>query len=247
MPKFIVFSVFLLLIGFLSGSFLGLYQDATKKETAQLTFSTEEISRTKKLARKLRNLELANQDLETEIALLNHQIHLMKDASDGYWEASANPVSLSEAQKLKELLGSKVMEGEGLEITLHDSDSPVLLGDNPNLGIVHNVDLLLLINQLWASGARAIAINQQRIVERSDISCAGPVVLINKTRVTSPFVIQVIGPADELYEALQKNDSYLKYLSSYGIPSDVQVKQVLLPAYPIETIALEEPAASSVH
>ena len=40
--------------------------------------------------------------------------------------------------------------------------------------IIHDDDLLRVINELRAAGAEAIAINGERIVAMSEIRCAGP-------------------------------------------------------------------------
>ena len=46
--------------------------------------------------------------------------------------------------------------------------------ENPNLYIIHDDDLLRVINELRAAGAEGIAINGERIVAMSEIRCAGP-------------------------------------------------------------------------
>lgn len=230
------FAAFLFVIGLMGGSFFSLYRDEKMQNLPPKAFSTQEIAKTRKISRKLHRAELKNNDLESDIALLNHQIGAFEE-SNAALSPPREPQAHQEAVAL--LLGNEPVQGEGVEITLQDSKMPLHLGDNPNLGIVHNVDLLLLTNQLWAAGARAVAINQQRIVGKTNITCAGPIIMANKTRISSPFTIQVLGPSQKILQRLNHKNSYLKYLASYGIPYSLEVKEMRLPAYAMEETYLD--------
>lgn len=83
--------------------------------------------------------------------------------------------------------GLCAVEGPGIMVTLNDSKQKVKLGDNQNLYIVHDEDLLRVINELRAAGAEAIAINDQRLVSRSEIRCVGPTVTVNGKMFGPPF------------------------------------------------------------
>jgi uncharacterized protein YlxW (UPF0749 family) len=237
------FGAFLGLIGVIAGVIAVQYWGDLFTTLPKQAFSTEEIAKAKRLNRVLQRKELYNSDLEMEIALLNRQILNRTPPSEVAQSANKSGASLSTIPvgdpRLERLSGVTPVSGEGLEIVVTDSKQPVSYGpthlvENPNLGIVHNVDLMMLVNQLWASGAQAIAINQQRIVAQSQISCAGPIVMINKTRIGSPFRIQVIGPVHRMTTALEGKNSYLKYLASYGVPAQVAVTQLKLPAYTLD-------------
>ncbi|MBY0405286.1 MAG: DUF881 domain-containing protein [Cyanobacteria bacterium] len=225
--------------GFMLGMFIILsilasfYWTSSIKEMPRRAFSTQEIARTNQLNRMLRRAETQNSNLESEIALLSYES--IQNSKHPKVQNRFKPDPRVDA-----LVGNTLTTGTGLTITLQDNKKPVYFGpshliENPNLGIVHNVDLILMVNQLWANGASAISINQERIVANTDISCAGPVIMVNKTRITSPFVIQVMGKKtsspEKLYDFLQSQKSYLHYLSSYGIPSEVEIKNVTIPAY----------------
>ena len=124
------------------------------------------------------------------------------------------------------------LEGEGVELQLADSTKALGKGENPNIAIVHNEDLLRLVNELRASGAEAIAVNDQRMVESSEISCAGPTILVNKTRIAPPFVIRAIGDADTMMAALQLRGGVVGYLQFFGIQVNIAKKPSLqIPMY----------------
>ena len=50
---------------------------------------------------------------------------------------------------------------------IEDSLKPVQSGENPNLYVIHDEDILRIVNELRAGGAEAIAINDQRLIGTS--------------------------------------------------------------------------------
>jgi uncharacterized protein YlxW (UPF0749 family) len=124
------------------------------------------------------------------------------------------------------------LQGPGIELTVADSVTPLSQGENPNIAIVHNEDLLKLVNELRASGAEAIAINDQRLVETTEISCAGPTILVNKTRLVPPFVIRAIGDPETMEAALRLRGGVVEYLQFYRIQVSINKKnEVIVPVY----------------
>ena len=80
------------------------------------------------------------------------------------------------------LLCQSDMTGEGVIITLKDgttNNSDVLSSLTATDVIVHNSDLLQIVNDLKNAGAEAISINGERIVQTSSITCEGIIIKIN--------------------------------------------------------------------
>ena len=84
-------------------------------------------------------------------------------------------------------------EGQGVTITIDDSKTKSKAGENPNLYLIHDDDLLKVINELKAAGAEAISINEQRLIATSEIRCAGPTLSVNNIRSAPPYEIKAIG------------------------------------------------------
>jgi uncharacterized protein YlxW (UPF0749 family) len=124
------------------------------------------------------------------------------------------------------------LEGSGIEVTIDDSQKPLAKGENPNIAIVHNEDLLKIVNELRAAGAEALSVNDQRLVEVSEISCAGPTILVNKSRVVPPFVISAIGDPQTMVAALKLRGGVVEGLQFYGIQVNITEKpNVVVPMY----------------
>ena len=60
------------------------------------------------------------------------------------------------------------VKGPGVSVLIEDSLKPVQSGENPNLYVIHDEDILRIVNELRAGGAEAIAINDQRLIGTSE-------------------------------------------------------------------------------
>lgn len=111
------------------------------------------------------------------------------------------------------ILGLSEVKGNGIVITLDDSQNISLssLYVDPNWLIVHDIDLISIVNELKNVGAEAISINEQRIVTTSAIECDGNVIKVNGQKIGAPFVIKAIG-LPELLININRFAGYLDYL-----------------------------------
>lgn len=126
--------------------------------------------------------------------------------------------SNSETEELvnKELLEAKKnfgltdVTGSGIIVTLTDNDERTYDYE----------DLLDLVNELRDAGAEAISINNQRITNISDIAdISSRYIRINSNKVSSPYVVKVIGDSTYLKSALTIKNGYydLKQKEEYKI------------------------------
>ncbi|SNS61847.1 Uncharacterized conserved protein YlxW, UPF0749 family [Asanoa hainanensis] len=92
--------------------------------------------------------------------------------------------------------GLRRVTGDGLVVRLTDAADAAEDGGEHELGRIFDRDLQLVTNALWASGAEAIAVNDQRLTATSTIRKAGGAILVDFRPVTSPYEIRVIGPGD---------------------------------------------------
>lgn len=116
-------------------------------------------------------------------------------------QLSSNNDELKELEdKIKEdnlLLGNTDVKGQGVTITLNDGKSEANLF-NPNDLLVHAENVLLVVNELRNAGAFAISINDERIVNKTAISCDGNVLVINGEKIGTPIVVSAIGSQSRL-------------------------------------------------
>ena len=128
--------------------------------------------------------------------------------------------------------GLAAVEGPGIILTVDDSPLYYQVGENANAYIVHDYDLLNIVNELKSSGAEAISVNGKRIIAMSEIRCAGPTIIVNADRIAPPFEIRVIGNPDILESGLLMPGGRLEQLKVLGMPVQIQkLEKVEIPAY----------------
>lgn len=113
----------------------------------------------------------------------------------------------SEIQELRFYNGFTDVRGPGIMVRVSDSKSEDVTIDVMDK-IVHDVDITILLNDLKSAGAEAIDVNGKRIINISEVVCAGPLLQINGEGVPAPFVIRAIGNKDDLYSAVNDEGTY---------------------------------------
>ncbi|MBP2662358.1 MAG: hypothetical protein H6Q71_306 [Firmicutes bacterium] len=137
-----------------------------------------------------------------------------------------------EFERIKMGAGVVAVEGPGIIVTIDDSKRPSKPGENPNLYLIHDDDILKVINELWAAGAEAISINEQRLIASSEIRCAGPTLSVNNARYSPPYEVRVIGEPTTLENALKMRGGVIETLQFWGIQVTIKTQEVVnVPAF----------------
>lgn len=113
------------------------------------------------------------------------------------------------------LLGLTDVQGEGVIITLKDTDEATYTAG----------DLLTLINELKYAGAEAISINDNRVVNLTEISAINnSFIMMNAdSRISSPYTIKVIGDKSYLMSTLNlKNSGFVDLMRANNLEITVE-------------------------
>lgn len=165
-------------------------------------------------------------DKTTSLTLENEEL---KAQIESYrQEGDLGETVRADLAKTEAFAGLTDLEGPGIIVELKDSgntQSGVVNGFvmDKNFGIVHDDQLLMFLNELRASGAEALSVNDERIIATSEIRCAGPTVSVNNTKKGAPFVIRAIGDPDTLESALRISGGAIDQVGLYGI--EVTIKR----------------------
>ena len=137
----------------------------------------------------------------------------------------------AELEQLEITAGLTDVEGPGVTIILEDSSQANVTGNEADY-LIHDNDLLSVINELRSAGAEAISLNGERILATSEVRCTGAVVTVNGRRYAAPYVVFAIGDPDTLYSALTMRNGVVDVLSQWGITVKVTASdQLLIPKY----------------
>ena len=114
-------------------------------------------------------------------------------------------------------LGKTDVEGKGIEVIIRDTG-------NEEIGRITGDDLLVIVNSLKQAGAEAISINDERIVNMSDIvDISSSFIKVNGQRILAPYVIKAIGNQTYLESSLLGNGGYVDELTKIG--HDVSIEK----------------------
>lgn len=145
-----------------------------------------------------KNIELKDALLENQ----NKKDSTLKELADS---KSNDHIKLlgDELSRIEFIAGLTAVKGKGIKVTLNDAPARDI--ENPNLLIIHDMDVYGVINELKKAGAQAISINGERIMANSEQVCAGPTIRINKNRYPVPYEIMAIGDPELLYNSLDES------------------------------------------
>lgn len=129
------------------------------------------------------------------------------------------------------IVGLTEVSGAGIIIRVTDSTIDPNTVINSSDLLIHDLDILKIVNELKNAGAEAISINDQRVILTTPIICGGNIININGERIGSPFEIKAIGSPEALAN-LDRPDGILGILKDRTI--DVKLKKdnnVTIPKY----------------
>ena len=139
---------------------------------------------------------------------------------------------LDELAYYKLISGNTAVHGEGVVVLVDDGTRDLYEGEDPNTVLVHDMDILTIINELNRSGAEALAVNGQRIMNGTSISCSGYTIRINGQFFARPFEIRAVGDSKRMAAALIGPDGYGTLLQDYGVIFKVTIKDdITIPKY----------------
>lgn len=123
---------------------------------------------------------------------------------------------LEESIKEKNIaLGLTEVTGSGIKIVLNDGNYTSLTANVSDL-LVHDGDIIYVLNELFNAGAEAISVNGQRIISTTAIECDGNVIKVNGTKMGAPFEITAIGYPEQL-AGIGRPGGTIEYLESRGV------------------------------
>ena len=149
--------------------------------------------------------------------------------------------------RLRDRVGLAPTGGPGLTVTLDDAPSGELDREHPGWPdptpddlVVHQQDVESVVNALWAGGATAMEIMDQRVISTSAVRCVGNTLILHGRVYAPPYRITAVGDPADLARALSASDGirvYRQYVTAYRLGYAVRRQGNLeLPGYvgPIE-------------
>lgn len=193
----------------------------------------------------------ASERIEAQQLLLARLQQQLDEGTERAAQADADvAASQLRAEPLIPPAGLTELTGPGLVVVLDDAPDVATAAPNVDLNalVVHQSDVQAVVNALWAGGAEAISIMDQRLVAISAVRCVGNTLLLGGRVYSPPFVIRAIGPADGMRASLNRSPGVLMFVQAakyLGLGYTVAAqKTVTVPAYagPVALLYAEVPS-----
>jgi uncharacterized protein YlxW (UPF0749 family) len=173
----------------------------------------------KDLIRVIKDLQGRKQDLlveETDVSQRVKQYLRSSDDTDAQVRQLQREVVI-----LRQRTGAVPLEGPGIRVTIREQSS----GASPSM--LADEDLLLLLDDLWASGAEVVSLNGIRLQDSSAVYRAGLNVRVGNQVTKMPLIIEAIGDVDNMSKGLQMPGGALDLLNLRRIGAIVQKVNLL--------------------
>ena len=177
------------------------YLLAAQLRSVQLTGAADatNASRLETLQELYNEQSKQNDALEDQVAQLQDELSIYRDQAASGTEGSE--ALRQELEQLEIAAGRTDVEGPGVTVILQDSSQTNVTGDEADY-LIHDNDLLSVVNELRSAGAEAISLNGERLLANSEIRCT--------------------------YSALTMRNGVVDVLSQWGISVQVTASDLLL-------------------
>lgn len=180
--------------------FLVIVMSVQLKTINQTDITSLESMQEEELRNQILDLKEKNKDIENKIEDNEGKINEYKETLNNSQKASE--LLQNELQEYEEKIGLTDVTGEGIILTLTDTDEQSYSYSN----------LVDFINELKYAGATAISINDYRIINTTEIvEISKRYILLNgDQRVSSPYIIKAIGNKEKMLETFNlKDEGYI--------------------------------------
>jgi uncharacterized protein YlxW (UPF0749 family) len=179
------------------------------------------------LQNEISNVEMENKLLMESIS--EQAMRLVEYKTSVEETGSAFGTMQNELEKARNYADLYAVQGPGIIMTLNDSQQELAEGEDIAWYLVHDIDILEIVNELRVAGAEAISINGERVTATTNIRCGGPTINIDGKRHAAPFIIRAIGDPKALEASALAPDSYIElYMEYTGIQVEIQKVEKLV-------------------
>lgn len=164
-----------------------------------------EYMRTEELEESLEEWKEKYEEISKKLDETNKKINEYNEKINSNEEAAE--LVENELKESNILLGNTDVTGSGVEIILKDNDETSYLSE----------DLLELVNELRLAGAEAISINEERVINTTDIvDISNKYIKVNSNVISAPYKILAIGDKTYLNSALNIKNGFVDVKTKKG-------------------------------
>jgi uncharacterized protein YlxW (UPF0749 family) len=143
-----------------------------------------------------------------------------------------------QANELAAAAGRTPVTGPAVRVRLDDAklvSGEVPAGADPDDYVIHQQDVQAVVNALWAGGAEAMMLQDQRVISTSAVRCVGNTLILQGRVYSPPYVITAMGDTAAMQRALAADpdvENLRQWSVAVGLGYDVSaLGEQTFPAY----------------
>lgn len=167
--------------------------------SAALADRSGPVERPTDLAGLIQDRNRAVEDLTRQAEELSAQVEELSRAGSTVRETSQR------ADQMAAQVGTGPVQGPALRVTLDDAGyslDTLPEGYTVDDVVIHQQDVQSVVNAMWAGGAEAMMIQDQRVVATSSVQCVGNTLYLQGRVYSPPYTITAIGDVEGMQQAL---------------------------------------------
>ncbi len=194
------------------------------------------------LATMLRQERDARRDLEAQVAQLSSRLGEFETAA-AQRKNTAEALT-HELESLRVAAGLVPLAGPGIAVSVDDGTArSSIAGQAPP--VVQYMDLVSIVNELYAAGAEAVAVSGTRVTATTGLSQVGGTIIADQRRLSPPYMVTAIGDPQTLEGALRIRGGIVEGLRALGLRIAITRRgRLTIPAaHTLPTLRLARPAS----
>ena len=143
-----------------------------------------------------------------------------------------------QANELAAAAGRTPVTGPTVQVRLDDAklvSGEVPAGADPDDYVIHQQDVQAVVNALWAGGAEAMMLQDQRVISTSAVRCVGNTLILQGRVYSPPYVVTAMGDPKAMQQALAADadvENLRQWSVAVGLGYDVSAPtEQTFPAY----------------
>ena len=167
------------------------------------------------------------EDRRTGVEGLDGEVRALRRRVDQA-EANVNRLDATDRQRTQRLdqlaavAGTTALAGPGVSVQLSDSIRQPATPQEAGAFRIHDVDLQLVVNALFAAGAEAVSVNGNRLVATTPIRAAGDTIVVNFRPLNTPYEVRAIGARMDDFEQSEIATRFRRWQDLFGLGFSVR-------------------------
>ena len=137
--------------------------------------------------------------------------------------------------------GASALQGPGLVVTMNDAPNVPAGAADADAYRIHDADVQLVVNALFAAGAEAVSVNGYRVSALTSIRTAGQTIVVDLTPLLPPYRVSAIGADEHAFLRSAVARRFGDWTSEFGLGFDVSAR----PAVTVPAFVLRVPLAAA--